>query len=157
VRNLPGGFWAIEGDREALRVARSWVKSLGGAAFSVPAKKKALYHLSAFIACPTLVTLMDQAASLLRRVGVPLRIARPMLTRFVAETARNFAELGGRRALTGPAVRGDWETIRRHLSVLRKSAPQFVPVYCSLLDAMLRLAGTNPTAMEGLDELQWQR
>ena len=114
----------------------------------MPAKKKALYHLSAFIACPTVVTLMDQAASLLRRVGVPLRIARPMLTRFVAETARNFAELGGRRALTGPAVRGDWETIRRHLSVLRKSDPQFVPVYCSLLDAMLRLAGTNPTAME---------
>jgi predicted short-subunit dehydrogenase-like oxidoreductase (DUF2520 family) len=149
VRNLRGCFWALEGDRQALRVARDWVRRLGGVPFSVRPKEKTLYHLSAFIVCPTVVTLMAQATSLLKQAGVPLRISRPMLRQFVTETAKNFADLGARRALTGPAVRGDWATIRRHLAALRKSAPEFVPVYQSLLQAMLRLAGAkayNPSA-----------
>ena len=143
VRNLCGCFWALEGDRRAMRVARSWVKLLGGVPFSVRPKEKTLYHLSAFIVCPTVVTLMAQASSLLKQAGVPLRISRPMLRQFVCETAKNFADLGARRALTGPAVRGDWATIRRHLTALRRSAPEFEPVYQSLLRAMLRLAGAK--------------
>jgi len=143
VRNLRGCFWALEGDRPAMRVARSWVKLLGGVGFSIPPQAKTLYHLSAFIVCPTVVTLMAQATSLLKQAGVPTRISRPMLSQFVSETAKNFAELGARRALTGPAVRGDWATIRRHLAALRRSAPEFVPVYQSLLKAMLALAGVR--------------
>jgi predicted short-subunit dehydrogenase-like oxidoreductase (DUF2520 family) len=84
---------------------------------------------------------MAQAAKFLKQVNVPERISRPMLRQFVAETARNFEELGGQRALTGPAVRGDWTTIRRHLAVLRHAAPEFEPVYHSLLKAMLASAG----------------
>lgn len=145
VRNLRGCFWALEGDPRALRVARRWVKLLGGVAFSIRPEKKTLYHLSAFIVCPTVVTLMAQAASLLKQAGVPERISRPMLRQFVAETARNFEDLGGRRSLTGPAVRGDWETIRRHLTALRQTAPEFEPVYRSLLKAMLTLAGARRT------------
>jgi predicted short-subunit dehydrogenase-like oxidoreductase (DUF2520 family) len=126
-------------------VARSWVKLLGGVAFSIRPEEKTLYHLSAFIVCPTVVTLMAQAASLLKRAGIPERISRPMLRQFVAETARNFEDFGGRRALTGPAARGDWATIRRHLTALRQAAPEFEPVYQSLLKAMLTLAGAGRT------------
>jgi len=143
VRNLRGCFWALEGDRPALRVAREWVKLLDGHAFSIRPHMKPLYHLSAFLVSPTVVTLMAQSADLLKQAGVPLRISRPMLRQFVSETVKNFADLGARRALTGPAVRGDWTTIRRHLAALRRSAPAFEPVYDSLLQAMLRLAGTK--------------
>ena len=145
VRNLRGCFWAVEGDRRALRVARDWVRRLGGVAFSVRPGEKTLYHLSAFIVCPTVVTLMAQAASFLKQAGVPPGISRPMLRQFVAEPAKNYAELGARRALTGPAVRGDWVTLRRHLAAIRQSAPEFEPVYQSLLQAMLTLAGTGRT------------
>jgi predicted short-subunit dehydrogenase-like oxidoreductase (DUF2520 family) len=141
VRNLRNCFWAIEGDPAALRVARELVRRLGGVAFLIKPEQKTLYHLSAFLTCPTVVTLMAQAADLLKLAGVPPRVAWPMLRQFVRETADNFAEMGGPRALTGPAVRGDWATVRRHLAALRHSAPAFVPVYQSLLRAMLRLAG----------------
>jgi predicted short-subunit dehydrogenase-like oxidoreductase (DUF2520 family) len=147
LRNLRGGFWAVEGDREALRVARDWVKRLGGVAFPIRPEDKALYHLSAFLVSPTTITLMAQAAGLLKQAKVPERIARPMLRQFVAETARNFAELGPRAAMTGPAVRGDWTTIRRHRAALRRAAPEFVPVYESLLKAMLALAGDGKRAL----------
>src|SRR5208282_987466 len=51
VRNLRGCFWALEGDRRALRVARSWVKLLGGVCFPIQPEAKTLYHLSAFLVC----------------------------------------------------------------------------------------------------------
>jgi predicted short-subunit dehydrogenase-like oxidoreductase (DUF2520 family) len=141
VRNLRGCFWGVEGDRQAQQVARRWVKLLAGVAFPIRPQGKTIYHLSAFLVSPTLVTLMEQSTRLLKEAGVPPGIARPMLRQFVVETAKNFSELGARRALTGPAVRGDWTTIGRHLAVLRRSAPDFVPVYLTLLQAMLRLAG----------------
>jgi predicted short-subunit dehydrogenase-like oxidoreductase (DUF2520 family) len=157
VRNLRGCFWAVEGDRRAVRLARSWIKLLGGIPFSIGPEAKTLYHLSAFIVCPTVVTLMAQAASFLMQAGVPPGISRPMLRQFVAETAKNFAELGARRALTGPAVRSDWVTIRRHLAAIRQSAPKFEPVYQSLLQAMLTLAGTGRTRRrDGKSKLRGQ-
>ena len=150
VRNLHGGFWGLEGDRQALRKAKQLVNFMAGVNFPVRPGKKTLYHLSAFIVCPTVVTLMAQAMNLLKLAGVPAKVARPMLLQFVAQTAGNFSDLGPRRALTGPVVRGDWATIRRHQIALRKSAPEFVPVYQSLLKEMLRLAGSFGVPRSGM-------
>ena len=143
-RSLMGSFWGIEGEPAARQVAEQWVRLLGGVAFPVRAARKDLYHLSAFLTCPTAVTLMERAAGLLKEVGIPARIARPMLAQFVAQAARNFAELGGRRALTGPVVRRDWTTIQKHLAALRRFSPDLIPVYLALLRPMLRLAGQAP-------------
>jgi predicted short-subunit dehydrogenase-like oxidoreductase (DUF2520 family) len=149
VRNLKGCFWSIEGDAAARKVAAKWVKALGGVAFHIRPSQKTLYHAAAFLVCPTLVTLMDRSARLLRQTGVPARIVRPMLGQFVEETVRNFVKLGGRRALTGPAVRGDWLTIQRHLRALRRSAPDIIPLYRALVRAMLRLTGRRlPPSLE---------
>ena len=139
-RNLRGGFWAIEGDAKARRAAGELVKTLQGVAFRIRPGEKTLYHLAAFLVSPTTVTLMERSTRLLKKAGVPRKIAPLMLARFVGETTRNFAELGARRALTGPAVRGDWQTLERHIQALRKAAPDLLPVYAALLRAMLRLA-----------------
>lgn len=140
-RNLRGGCWGIEGDLAARRVAARWVKALGGVAFPLRPGKKILYHAAAFLVSPTLVTLMDQSAQFLKHSGVPDKIVRPMLGRFVAETVKNFVELESGKALTGPVVRGDWQVVRRHLAMLRREFPGVVPLYKELLRAMLRLTG----------------
>jgi len=90
---------------------------------------------------PTVVTLMRQSLALLRKAGVRDGIARPLLGQFVGETVRNFVELGPRRALTGPAVRGDWSVVRQHLRALARYAPASLPVYRTFLGAIARLAG----------------
>jgi len=141
VRSLKGCYWGVEGDAQARKVAGRLVRLLGGVEFSVRPDRKTLYHAAAFLSCPTIVTLMECSRLLLQKSGVPARVARPMLAKFVAEAARNFADLGARRALTGPAVRADWTTIRRHLTALRRSSPRTVPVYRALVRAMLQLAG----------------
>ena len=144
VRNLPGCFWAVEGDRRALAVARQWVKALGGKSFTIAPEFKPLYHLSAFLVCPTTVTLMDCSERLLQQAGVPKKVIRPMLGGFVSETANNFVEFGGRKSLTGPAVRGDWATLQRHIAELQRFAPEVIPAYVELVDLMLRVAQGAP-------------
>jgi len=148
VRNLRGGYWGIEGDPAARRIARWWVKALDGVAFTIRPENKILYHAAAFMVSPTTVTLMDQSIQFLKRSGVPDKIARPMLGRFVTETVKNFVELGGRRALTGPVMRDDWQVVRRHLAALHHEFPETVPLYKELLRAMLRLTGKR--ALRGL-------
>ncbi|HEX5411938.1 MAG TPA: Rossmann-like and DUF2520 domain-containing protein [Terriglobia bacterium] len=140
-RNLPGCYWAVEGDRQAVAVARRWVKALGGKSFVIAPDAKARYHLSAFLVCPTAVTLMDCSERLLREAGVPKNLIRPMLGIFVSETVRNFVEFGGRKSLTGPAARGDWATTRKHLAEIRRVCPEALPAYCGLLQMMAKIAG----------------
>ena len=150
-RNLPGCYWAVEGSAKARVVGTRMVKLLGGNPFRVRPARKVLYHASAFLVCPTTLTLLDRSERFLSLAGVPKRIARPMLARFVTETVENFARLGGRRALTGPASRGDWPTIEKHLRALRRHAPEALPVYRELLRAIVRLAGRKlPPHLERL-------
>jgi predicted short-subunit dehydrogenase-like oxidoreductase (DUF2520 family) len=143
VRNLAGCHWAVEGDRRAVAVARRWVKLLGGKSFAIAPEFKPLYHLSAFLVCPTVVTLMDCSERLLLEAGVPRKVIRPMLGRFVSETVNNFVETGGRKSLTGPAVRGDWPTLQRHIAQLQRFAPEVIPAYVELVELMLRVAGSS--------------
>jgi predicted short-subunit dehydrogenase-like oxidoreductase (DUF2520 family) len=141
VRNLRGTFWAIDGDRAAQVVAKKLAKSLDGTPFRVRSSERALYHLSAFLVSPTTVTLMEKAIGILHQAGVADKIARPMLTRFAQETVRNFIERGARGSLSGPAVRGDWATLHRHLAALRKHDPKLIPLYGQLVEAMMRFGG----------------
>lgn len=144
VGNLAGCGWGIEGDADALRVARRLVTTLGGYSFRLRPERKILYHAAAFLVCPTVVTLMEHSARLLRKSGVPGSRVRSMLAQFVSETAHNFAEAGARQALTGPAVRGDWKTVRQHLTALRRASPRLVPVYKELVREMLKIRGRRP-------------
>lgn len=141
IQNLIGCYWTIEGDPEAVRLARRWVQALGGAALNIAPQQKPVYHAAAVMACAGVVTLMESAERLMKSCGIAPVQARRMLAGFVAETARNFGKLGGRRSLTGPAARGDWATIRRHKAALQRQAPDLVPLYRELLRGMLSLVG----------------
>lgn len=140
-RSLPNSFWAIEGDARACRIAMQFAHALDGLPFRVDAARKTLYHAGAVMSCGAVVALLDHAARMLRSAGVPAKIIRPMLGEFVSETIRNYVALGGRGALTGPAVRGDWRTFETHFRAIRRHAPDALPVYREVVRAMTHLAG----------------
>jgi predicted short-subunit dehydrogenase-like oxidoreductase (DUF2520 family) len=144
VRNLTGCFWAVEGDPKAVRLARKWVRALGGEAFTLQPRRKPAYHAAAVMACAGVVTLMEASRRLLGECGLGPKRARRVLERFVAETAKNFATLGARRALTGPVVRADWATVRQHQAALRELAPDLLPLYDALNRSILKIAGKRP-------------
>jgi predicted short-subunit dehydrogenase-like oxidoreductase (DUF2520 family) len=60
------------------------------------------------------VALLGQAERVAVAAGVPFDAYLDL----VRATIENVAELGPRDALTGPAARGDWSTIERHLAAL---------------------------------------
>ena len=140
-QNLRNSFWAIEGGVRACRIAVEIAHTLDGLPFRVHPAHKVLYHAGAVLSCGAVVALLDHSAHMLRKAGVPSANVRPMLGELVAETVRNYVALGGRRALTGPAARGDWQTIEAHLRAMRRHAREVVPVYRELLKGMVRLAG----------------
>ncbi|HZT70504.1 MAG TPA: Rossmann-like and DUF2520 domain-containing protein [Terriglobia bacterium] len=154
VRSLPGSFWTIEGDPEAVELARRWVAKLNGIAIDIKPENKPLYHLSAFLVSPTVVTLMGCSERLLEKSGMPRKYVRQMLGKFVSETVRNFVALSTRRSLTGPAVRGDWATLERHIAELQREAPEVVPAYIELVDLMLRAAGATPEQRQAVERLR---
>ncbi len=102
--------FAVDGDPLMTELAIA----LGGVAIEVPGPKRALYHATAAIAANHLTALCAQVESLAAEVGVPVAAYWTLMS----TTLGNIADVGPAAALTGPAARGDWDTIRTHLAAL---------------------------------------
>jgi predicted short-subunit dehydrogenase-like oxidoreductase (DUF2520 family) len=109
-RLLDGAWFAAAGDP----LVTSVVSALGGHPLVVRDEDRAAYHAAAVIASNHLVALLAQAERVGAIAGVPLEA----YVGLVRATVENVSTLGPRAALTGPAARGDEETIHRHLEVL---------------------------------------
>jgi predicted short-subunit dehydrogenase-like oxidoreductase (DUF2520 family) len=123
-----GTTFAVAGDDMATQI----VDALGGRAIEVGDDERAAYHAAAVIASNHLVALLGQAGRVAATAGVPLDAYLDL----VRTTVENVAELGPARALTGPAARGDDETIARHLAAL---APDERPTYEAMVAECRRL------------------
>jgi predicted short-subunit dehydrogenase-like oxidoreductase (DUF2520 family) len=154
-RLFPGIFWGTEGDPEAVRLGKGIVRSLGGRAFSVHAESKPLYHAACSLAANAFVALEAAAAALMAEAGAGQKTAAAVLTPLVQGTLQGVKKLGLEKALTGPVVRGDVGTVRRHLEALA-SRPLHFELYRVLGLAAVRLleeAKTPPRRLRALKRL----
>jgi predicted short-subunit dehydrogenase-like oxidoreductase (DUF2520 family) len=167
VASLPGTFFFLEGDPEAVDVLRSVVLSIDGRPVPIDSASKALYHAAAVAASNYVVTIVDYAAGLMSKAGVPQDVALPALLPLVQGTLRNLETVGLPGALTGPIARGDVGTVRNHLRALRRAPGDLVRLYVALArktvevalrkgkiereaaDALLRLLASDEGAAEG--------
>jgi predicted short-subunit dehydrogenase-like oxidoreductase (DUF2520 family) len=72
------------------------------------------------------------AATVLRVAGVGTDEAVAALLPLVGGTIENVRERGLEAALTGPILRGDRETVARHLAVLDRLPPEVGALYRNL-------------------------
>lgn len=152
--NLRSAFYCLEGDRKAVSTARRLVRELGGKSFSIETSDKALYHAAAVISCNHLVALFDLAVELLARCHISKSDALAVLIPLLRNTCENIASRGTQRALTGPFVRADVATVRRHLSALEAQNPsEEVAVYTLLGRRSLRLAQESGADAARLSEI----
>jgi predicted short-subunit dehydrogenase-like oxidoreductase (DUF2520 family) len=105
-----GITFAVAGDPAARQVA----DALSGNVVEVADADRAAYHAAAVIAANHLVALMGQVERVAASAGLPLD-AFAGLMRAATEDA---LALGPGAALTGPAARGDWETVERHRTAI---------------------------------------
>jgi predicted short-subunit dehydrogenase-like oxidoreductase (DUF2520 family) len=133
---LAGVPFAIEGDPAAVRCARRVVRELGGQAFLIDKRDKAAYHAWGTFVSPLLTTLLSTAERVASIAGVKSASARQRMLPILRQTIENYATFGSAEGLSGPILRGDVETIRRHLKVLRRH-PIAREVYLALARAGL--------------------
>jgi predicted short-subunit dehydrogenase-like oxidoreductase (DUF2520 family) len=128
--------FAMEGDRAATQVARQIVRKLGGESFSIPAARKAAYHAWATLTSPLLLAFLVTLEEAARAAGLTREDARRKSLPIIRQTLANYSHLGPAQSFSGPLVRGDAETVARHLSVLKKP-PGPREVYVALARAAL--------------------
>ena len=131
------GVTATAGDEAAWSVGEALVVEMGAEPVRVPPSARPLYHAALTHGANHLVTLVGEAAELLRDAGVasPERLLGPLLSAALDNALRH-----GDRALTGPVARGDAGTVRTHIAVLGRYAPQMLPGYRVLAERTARRA-----------------
>ena len=153
-RSLTGVPFAIEGDAPAVRTGRAIVKNLGGKAYSIRRQDKVAYHAWGTFASPLLTALLATSERVAAGAGVNRREAKKRMLPILQQTLANYSALDAADAFSGPIVRGDVETIRRHLRVLRK-VPAAEQVYVALaIAAGHYLPGKRKRQMRGLLQSQ---
>ena len=117
---LKGAWAAVEGMPRALDAAERIARALGMRPFRLTGKAKAIYHAGAVFASNYFVVVEAVAQRLLRHAGLSDAEAWQALRPLVEGTLENLLHQQPTDALTGPVVRGDDATIRRHLESLTK-------------------------------------
>lgn len=134
---LTGVSFALEGDAAALRVARRMVRDLGGHSYSIRKEDKAAYHAWATFASPLFTALLATTEQVATLAGVSRKATRQRMIPILQQTLANYAAFGVAGAFSGPIVRGDVDTVKRHLHVLR-GVPAAREVYLGLARAVLQ-------------------
>jgi predicted short-subunit dehydrogenase-like oxidoreductase (DUF2520 family) len=135
--SLAGVPFALEGDAAAVRLARRVVRNLGGDAYSIRKQDKAAYHAWGTFASPLLTALLATTEEVAALAGVDRKAAKQRMIPILQQTLANYEAFGAAGAFSGPIVRGDVETVKRHLQVLCGS-PTAREVYSELARAALR-------------------
>jgi predicted short-subunit dehydrogenase-like oxidoreductase (DUF2520 family) len=133
---LKGVGFAIEGEHKAVAVVKRMIRRLGGETFAIAKKDKALYHAWGTFLSPLLTSLFAAGEGVAIRAGVTSRMARRWMLPIVRQTVENYVRQGGTRGFSGPIVRGDAATVRKHLQVLEKHPAR--DVYVALARSALR-------------------
>ncbi|WP_104524569.1 Rossmann-like and DUF2520 domain-containing protein [Blastococcus atacamensis] len=126
---LDGAPFGVTSRPEHRPVAETLVLEMGGEPFFVAEADRGLYHAALVTGANHLVTLVAEAADLLRTAGVaePARVLAPLLTAALDNGLRR-----GDRGLTGPVSRGDVGTVGAHLDTLAERAPEAVAAYVAM-------------------------
>jgi predicted short-subunit dehydrogenase-like oxidoreductase (DUF2520 family) len=126
-----GVSFAVEGDDDAVRLANQIATDIGGRPFEIDRRSKVLYHAFGSFASPLVIALMSAMEQVAEAAGIPTDKAKNMMRPLLAETLNNYLRSDAASAFSGPLVRGDVHTIRKHLAHLQR-IPEAREVYVAL-------------------------
>jgi predicted short-subunit dehydrogenase-like oxidoreductase (DUF2520 family) len=135
--SLAGVPFAIEGDGAAVKLARRIVKDLRGHAYPIRKTDKAAYHAWGTFASPLFTALLATTEQVAALAGVKPNEARQRMIPILRQTLANYATFGAAGGFSGPIVRGDVDTVKRHLRVL-SGVPAARHLYLALAQAALQ-------------------
>ena len=152
---LRGGWIGIDGDNAAKSTARRLAGHVGARTLDIPPGKKAAYHAAAVISSNFPVVLASVAGHLLHDIGVPDATAYQAVESLMRGALTNMKQTLPDDALTGPVMRGDADTVGKHLRAL-KEHERALEVYRALSAAAVEIAqrrGTDPKKLAAVGGL----
>jgi predicted short-subunit dehydrogenase-like oxidoreductase (DUF2520 family) len=133
---------AVEGDTFAVTQLSALARLLHANIFEINPAKKASYHAAAIMASNYLVTLSAEASALFKNSGIPEKKAHALCTRLMQTSLNNLKLTDtAKNALTGPLVRGDIDSIQKHLNSI--TSPTTKALYHAAGLATLPLTDLN--------------
>lgn len=109
----------IESDSEAsVGILENLANSTGGKTYMVDAEKRKQVHLAAVFVCNFTNHLLTAGKELMDSAGLSFGILEPL----IKETISKALENGPENSQTGPAIRNDQNTIKKHLDLLSFSS-----------------------------------
>lgn len=157
MRRLPGSAWGIT----CTPGLREWAHEvvalrLGGTPVDVEEDDRPIWHAASVVTSNGAAALMASGERILQviRVDEPQLVLGPL----AAGTIQNAVEGGGGAAtLTGPVVRGEVETVRRHIEALRAATPDSLDAYLvasrSILETARRAERIDPAVADEMAEV----
>ena len=129
---LEKAWFTIEGTDKAVLTAKELLHKAGGRYSLIKAESKPLYHAGACVISNFLVTLMESGLRYFEAAGMERQDIFQAIEPLIDATLANIREKGPIEALTGPIVRGDYNTVRAHLKALDAQLPAEANLYKSM-------------------------
>jgi len=136
---LRKGWVGIDGENAARSTSRRLAGHIGARTLDIPAGQKAAYHAAAVISSNFPVVLASVAGHLLHDIGVPDSSAYQAVESLMSGALANMKQALPDDALTGPIVRGDVETVGKHVRALQGHGAA-LDVYRALSAAAVEIA-----------------
>ena len=131
--DIAGSTFDIEAEEPTLDVLKEIAATLGSYWVEISSEEKPVYHVAVECTSLFVMLLFRISADMMQAMGISeeqaVRAALPM----IRGTANNIENLGTSQPLTGPADRGDTETIKKHIDGLLKIYPDALPLYRELV------------------------
>lgn len=151
---LAGCTIALAGSDALVRRLARLARALGAKPLRLPEGGRALYHAAANFSGAFVIALMKETIALWGKLGIAQGDALAALLPLLRGTADNVEKLGAAGGLGSAIARGDAGTIRRHLDVLAREAPDSLELYRILSLRTIPLALAKGTLKpEGAKEI----
>ncbi len=141
---LPGSRARVAGDRRGRAVATRLARALQlvplGLGDDLTARERNAYHAAASLVSNDVVALLAMGTELLQSIGLGRRRALDSLMPLLRGTLAQIDHCGLDGPLTGPAIRGDVDTLRAHLRCLSRGSPEDREIHRLLSIRLARLA-----------------
>ncbi len=132
LRSYSGTVCTIEGDSGATNILSELFTQIGSTVIPIQASGKALYHAATVMGSNYLVALHQVALDMLEQAGINRSQAQQILQPLMTQSLQNTQQFGPTKALTGPIVRGDMETLEAHIEAITTQDPEHLAVYKTL-------------------------
>lgn len=140
--SFKGITFDICGDRSFINDIVPIVTDLKAEFMIVDESTKEKLHLAAVITSNFLITLMGMAQELFRESNIDHNQLKRTLLPLMQSALKNLENQSASNALTGPIARGDYETIKRHLTLMECN-PELKSAYMLLSKETLKLISSE--------------